>query len=85
MIFIIIFTLGLSSQSEIVSMTCTLFKHSDGFNFVKVIKRLKLDLLEQDVTADPIRQKFCDLILDMSRCRNREDVVEFFQGSLFRF
>lgn len=31
------------------------FKHSDGFNFIKVVQRFEFDFLEKDITTDPVR------------------------------
>jgi len=66
-------------------MTSTAFINSDGLNLIEIIQRLKLNFLEEDVTTYPIRQKHRELVIGMFWDGNREDVVKFFQGSLFRF
>ena len=56
-------------------MPNALFKHSERFNFVKVIQRFKFDFLEKDVTANPVRKEFLDLVGYMFRCWNSKDII----------
>lgn len=66
-------------------MPSPLFKNGDRLNLLKVIERLKVDLPEEDVSADPVRQELCDLIVHMLWGRHGENIIEFFKSPLFRF
>ena len=65
------------SKKKIIQrlMPNALFKHSERFNFVKVVQRFKFDFLEKDVTANPVRKEFFDLVGYMFRCWNSENII----------
>jgi hypothetical protein len=56
-------------------MSGAFLKHSDGFNFIKVVQRLEFHIPEKDVTLDPIRKENIGLIRYMSRCWDSENII----------
>jgi len=62
-----------------------LLKNGNRLNFFKVIQRGEFNLLEEYVAADPIGKEGLQLVFNVRRSRNSEDVVKFLQSALFCF
>lgn len=69
-----------------ILMPHTLLKYSNTFYFLKVVERLQLHVLAQEhPTVDPVREIFCELIVDVSRCWYSKDIVKFLESTLLGF
>lgn len=63
-------------------MADTLLVHCDGFNLVKVVQRLELDVLSQNITLEKVGHIRFALVGNVPGRWDSEYVVEFLEGEV---
>ena len=67
--------INFKKKESLSSMSSAFLKHSDGFNFIKVVQRLQFHIPEKDISLDKVRKESLGLIRYMSCCWDSENII----------